>query len=115
MESFSYLFYFYFVDIDDPLGDLLLSDDETQKPKAKDKPLTTSATNVTSRTDQKSSTKEKSSLMDDLFGNTAASSKSDAKIMMAPSKPLSGLGGGLAGSADAKINESERYMSRQMA
>ena len=109
-------FYFFdIVDIDDPLGDLLLSDDESQKPKAKDKPLTTSATNVTSRTDQKSTWKEKPSLMDDLFGNTASSSKSDAKMMTASSKPLSGLGGGLAGSADAKINESERYMPRQMA
>ena len=92
----------------------MLSDDESQKPKAKDKPLTTSATNVTSRTDQKSTLKEKPSLMDDLFGNTASSSKSDAKMMTASSKPLSGLGGGLGGSTDAKMNESERYMSQRM-
>ena len=96
------------------MGDLLLSDDESQKPKAKDKPLTTSATNVTSRTDQKSTWKEKPSLMDDLFGNTATSSKSDTKMMTAPSKPLSGLGGGLGGSTNAKMNESERYMSQRM-
>ena len=48
--------------------------------------------------------------MDDLFGNTEASSKSDAKIMMAPSKPLSDAGGGQGGSIEAKMNESERYI-----
>ena len=111
VKCFYKLYFFDVVDIDDPLGDLLLSDDENQKPKAKDKPLTTSATNVTSRTDQKNSAKGKPSLMDDLLGNTAASSKSDTKIMMAPSKPLSGLGEGLAGSANAKVNESERYIN----
>ena len=94
------------------MGDLLLSDDENQKPKTKDKPLTTSATNVTSRTDQKSAMKEKSSFMDDLFGNTGSSSKSDAKITIPSSKPLSGLGGGIGTSADAKMNEGERYMSQ---
>ena len=108
------MYFFDVVDIDDPLGDLLLSDDESQKPKSKDKPLTTSATNVTSRTDQKSATKEKSSFMDDLFGNNGSSSKSDAKITIPSSKTLSGLGGGLGGSTDAKMNESERYMSQRM-
>ena len=93
------------------MGDLLLSDDEGQQSKAKGKPLISNATNVTSRTDQKNSAKGKPSLMDDLLGNTAASSKSDAKIMMAPSKPLSGVGGGISGSTEAKMNESERYMS----
>ena len=96
------------------MGDLLLSDDEGQKPKAKDKSLITNATNVTSRTGLKNSSKEKSSLMDDLFGNTEASSKSDAKIMMAPSKPLSDAGGGQGGSIEAKMNESERYMSHKL-
>ena len=48
--------------------------------------------------------------MDDLLGNTAASSKSDTKIMMATSKPLSGVGGGISGSTEARMNESERYM-----
>ena len=107
------LLFLYTVDIDDPLGDLLLSDDENQKPKTKDKPLTTSATNVTSRTDQKSAMKEKSSFMDDLFGNTGSSSKSDSKITIPSSKPLSGLGGGIGTSADAKMNEGERYMSQR--
>ena len=91
------------------MGDLLLSDDETQKPKS-NIALTSTATptNVTSRTtDNKDSIKDKSSLMDSLFGNNKnPSSKSDEKVMTQnPSNPLGG------GTNERKMNETERYVT----
>ena len=102
----------FIADIDDPLGDLLLSDDEIPKPKS-NKTLTTGvSTNVTSRpTDNKDPIKDKSSLMDSLFGNHNSSSKSDEKLTTQnPSKPLGGSSS-VVGTKEMKKNEIERYVT----
>ena len=101
------------LDIDDPLGDLLLSsDEENQKPKS-NKALNSAAaptTNGLSRTtDNKDSIKDKSLVMDSRFGNNkTTSSKSDGNVMTQNhSKPLGK--DGVVGTQELKNRETERY------
>ena len=80
-------------DLDDPLADLNLSEDENQTQK-NSKPAVASETQSKPRPNTDLS-KGKSTLMGDLFGNDNANS--DTKIIMVPSKPLANEGKELKG------------------